>query len=166
MDAPRVAYSFFCDDIRQEVGGKTTFVGIYHGDIIFSAPKPVMYPRLCANVVIISEPDDAPQFFTVRMLGPDKKEIFKTGKIGTDQIPKMQHAEGALKTVLNFGFQVSPIQLTEEGFIEVWVETEREKMRAGRLYVSFREPEKPNKLKETAAKRPAKKAGKKASRDK
>ena len=139
MNAPRVAYCLFCDDIRQEVGGKTSLIGIYHGDITFNAPKPVAYPKLCAHLTIISEPADYPEFIEVSMYGPGEKEIVKF-RATSESAPDAP--EGAQKSIVNIAFQSPPITFSEEGFIEVWVETEREKMRAGRLLVSFAAPDK------------------------
>lgn len=42
----------FCDDIRMEVGNKTTIVGAYHGTMDIAAKLPLTLPQLCASVVI------------------------------------------------------------------------------------------------------------------
>ena len=138
MNAPRVFYCLFCDDIRREVGGKTSLIGIYHGDIKFNSPKPVVYPKLCGYLIVICEPDDAPEFVEVTMHVVEEEEIVRF-KVDTDQTPKAR--EGAEKLVLNIAFQTPLISFTKEGWLEVWAETEREKVRAGRLLVSFKESE-------------------------
>ena len=98
MDAPRVFYCLFCDDIRREVGGKTSLIGIYHGDIIFNSPKPALYPKLCGHLIAICEPDDAPEFVEVTMRGVEEEEIVRF-KVAPDQTPKT-HA-GAEKPILS-----------------------------------------------------------------
>lgn len=141
MDAPRVFYCLFCDDIRHEVGGKTSLIGIYHGDITFNSPKPTLYPKLCGHLIIICEPNDPPEFVEVTMRGVEEEEIVRF-KVASVQAPKVH--DGAEKLVLNIGFQTPPISFTKGGWLEVWAETEREKIRAGRLLVSFKESKTPD----------------------
>ncbi|WP_306046099.1 hypothetical protein [Nioella sp. MMSF_3534] len=45
-------FTVFCDDIRQEVNGKTTLVGCYSGDMNFSKPAPARVANLCAYINI------------------------------------------------------------------------------------------------------------------
>src|ERR1043165_3972844 len=44
-------FSLFADDFRAEIGGKTTLVGMYQGDMIIQGTFPVVVPRF---VVLIS----------------------------------------------------------------------------------------------------------------
>jgi hypothetical protein len=37
--------TIFCDDIRAEIGGKVTLVGIYTGELVVHAPFPFMMPK-------------------------------------------------------------------------------------------------------------------------
>ena len=43
-------YTIFCDDIRQEVGGKTTYIGAYSGFLVLEVDFPVTIPMLCMAV--------------------------------------------------------------------------------------------------------------------
>jgi hypothetical protein len=45
MLAPSFGYSIFCDDIRQEVHGKLSFIGIYVGTMIVHVPFPTTLPK-------------------------------------------------------------------------------------------------------------------------
>jgi hypothetical protein len=50
----RFGYSIFCDDIRNEIGGKLSFIGCYNG-IIFVPPEfPLVIPRFCVHLQIFS----------------------------------------------------------------------------------------------------------------
>jgi len=46
---PKFEYSIICDDIRQEIGNKMTFVGVYQ-DLIIVQQIPVALPKLCFYV--------------------------------------------------------------------------------------------------------------------
>jgi hypothetical protein len=43
------AVSIFCDDIRQEVGGKLSFMGVYYG-AMYVPQFPIQLPKFCVNV--------------------------------------------------------------------------------------------------------------------
>jgi hypothetical protein len=38
----------FCDDVRQEVTGKVTMVGVYTGQMMLTGNLPVVLPQICA----------------------------------------------------------------------------------------------------------------------
>ncbi len=46
---PRTIFPIICDDIRQEVGGKTSLMGVY-GDHIVLTKFPFTFPKLCFQV--------------------------------------------------------------------------------------------------------------------
>lgn len=53
-------YTVFCDDIRHEITGKTTLVGVYNGQLIVSGSLPVTLPQICAAI-------------TLRLLPPEER---------------------------------------------------------------------------------------------
>jgi hypothetical protein len=42
--------SLFCDDIRQEIAGKVSLIGIYGQDMVVHGEFPALYPKLCIYV--------------------------------------------------------------------------------------------------------------------
>jgi hypothetical protein len=46
-------YTIFCDDIRQEVGGKISFVGVYSGTIFVHGEFPVTLPKFAFGISLI-----------------------------------------------------------------------------------------------------------------
>jgi len=52
----RHAYVMYCDDVRREVGGKTSLIGVYPGAITF--PRfPAFLPKLCVFVNAVTRVD-------------------------------------------------------------------------------------------------------------
>jgi hypothetical protein len=50
----RYGYSIFCDDIRNEPGGKLSFVGCYNA-VMFTAPRfPLVLPKFCIHFHVFS----------------------------------------------------------------------------------------------------------------
>ena len=54
----RLAYCHFCDDVRIEIGNKTSLMGIYGGELLVPA-MPTILPRL-AVVTFVRTPFDQP----------------------------------------------------------------------------------------------------------
>ena len=134
MPEPRAFHCLFCDDIRHEIGGKISLIGIYNQDIVFNASPPVTWPKLCIHLTIISSLNDFPEHIEISMHGPGHEEIAKM-EIKPDHKPEF--SPDAQKALMSIGLQTNTITFSQEGYIEVWVTTEQEKTRAGRLKVRF-----------------------------
>lgn len=44
-------HTLYCDDLRQEIGGKQSFMGVYNNDMIV-ADFPANIPKLCTHIVV------------------------------------------------------------------------------------------------------------------
>lgn len=56
-------YTIFCDDIRNEVGGKLTLVGCYTGEMVHEGEYPLALPKLALSVQLLMPPDNMPRTF-------------------------------------------------------------------------------------------------------
>ena len=54
----RILRSLYCDDIRQEVGGKVSLMGIYTG-MMYLPEMPALLPRICVYSSLSVPIDDA-----------------------------------------------------------------------------------------------------------
>jgi hypothetical protein len=132
MPNPRVASCIFCDDIRLEVGNKLSLMGVLGGDLSVDADFPVLLPKFGIMVLVISDIADPIQHLVTTIILPDGVEAFKFEA----QAPSViENAEGATQIKAVQTIPISPLPLPCEGMLEVWVETEREKIRAGRLRI-------------------------------
>jgi hypothetical protein len=53
-DAPDYSAStIFCDDIRHEIGGKTSCIGIYSGTMYVHSAFPIILPKFCMSVTYV-----------------------------------------------------------------------------------------------------------------
>lgn len=55
---PVYGTTIFCDDIRREVGGKLTFVGVYTNGLRLHAPYPAMLPKFCMHITVNVDAED------------------------------------------------------------------------------------------------------------
>jgi hypothetical protein len=138
MTEPRVATCIFCDDIRNETGNKISLMGIYAGNMIFSTPPPVVIPKFGIVLLVISDIGDEPDRMTITVsVPPEQTELLKWEVQKPSQI---EHTEGATKLQIRALLTLGPLQITEQGSIEVIVDTGRETIRAGRLPINFTSP--------------------------
>ncbi len=135
MPNPRVAHCVFCDDIRTEVGNKASFMGVYVSDLYINQPFPAVLQKLCAIIWLISDPDDPPTQMTTTIILPDGVEFVRMESPQLELPDPFQMMQTAQKAILSQTVQCCPLPLPSEGMLEVWVETDREKLRAGRLWV-------------------------------
>ena len=137
MPAPRVAFCVFCDDLRQEVGNKLSYMGVYTSDLLVFGRPPVTLPRFTIITWLISDIDDPPQQLIVRVVvGPDEQERVRID-LQPNPDAKLSHLDGAAKVHAQIAIPLVGFPLEQEGYIQVMLETERETIRAGRLMVSF-----------------------------
>lgn len=56
----------FCDDIRYEIGGKFSLIGVYNGNLIVPA-FPVKLPKLCIASTMVISADSPPKMIMLRV---------------------------------------------------------------------------------------------------
>ncbi len=68
---PRLSYTILCDDVRQELGGKFSLMGLFES--IYANVFPAVHPRFA----IVNEWTGGKGEFSVRirLLSPDKKDV-------------------------------------------------------------------------------------------
>lgn len=70
----RFLTAIFCDDIRQEIGGKLSFMGCYQGELIVPM-APVALPKLCLYATIWTPKDRPFKSLMLRVVQDDDKEL-------------------------------------------------------------------------------------------
>lgn len=134
MPDPRVAHCVFCDDIRQELGNKLSLMGVYSGELLIFQKPPIILPKLGIVAWLISDADDKPTKMDLSILSPpDGQQLVKLENDLSDLV--ISNMEGARKVMQQIIFPITPFPILQEGMFEVYIETERERLRAGRLLV-------------------------------
>ncbi len=72
---PKLEYVIICDDIRQEISNKISFIGIYGKDI-FVSKIPFTFPKLC--FAIHYKDIKAEDSFSIELIDPSGKRLGKT----------------------------------------------------------------------------------------
>ncbi|MHB8285467.1 MAG: hypothetical protein ACYDD1_12415 [Caulobacteraceae bacterium] len=130
--------TIFCDDIRYEVGGKKSFMGIYNGAMIVES-FPVLLPKLAFSIRFMERfgESDAPVTFTLSF--PGQIEPVATINFERQGSPVNLHtvADAELEQRLEMTpeFFLSPVQIIEAGYIKVRATRGQETFKIGALQI-------------------------------
>jgi hypothetical protein len=141
----RRGYTIFCDDIRREVGGKMTLVGIYRSEMVIHADLPIVLPKL-GLAILVQSPIDRPldRLKLLIYMPGDTESPSVTAELVAPQafLRFRETAEDKDAWItLNTELVLSPVEVKQEGYIRARVETEGEIIRIGSLRVRKRKPE-------------------------
>ena len=127
MTSERFVLTLYCDDIREEVGGKISLIGCYGSELVVSQPAgPVVLPKLCAHVRIVTPIDRPIRRVTIRALvnGEILAEVNAPGSSGTE-LPAPAITADARTQSVNAMLVFAPFVVGEtDGVLRVVVETE------------------------------------------
>lgn len=126
----------YCDDIREEVGNKVSYMGVYAGEMTVPS-VPVMLPKLCLAVKVSTDLADPFQSLEVRVVkGEDEVELLATGPVPLPYPPPVSEIEqGTARFNAQLAIVLSPFQIDEETVIWVKAITEREELRCDPLRI-------------------------------
>ncbi len=130
----RFVHTIFCDDLRQEVGNKVSFMGCYQGEL-FVPFVPLLLPKLCVYVTVSTPVERPLRALTIRV---DQGQ----NQLASIEMPSEDLAravpptsEGATRILANAGVMLSPFAINEPGEIRVVVITEEGEMLGPRLRI-------------------------------
>lgn len=130
----RYVLTVFCDDIRHEIGGKFSYIGIYSGQM-FVPFFPITLPKLCLAMRVITSVDAPFRKLTMRILKDDamlaeapldEAQLANAVEAVAD-VPEDERRERVV--VLQSMFIFSPFQLDGPCTLKVRIETESGELR-------------------------------------
>ncbi len=137
---PRHIETLFCDDIRHEVGGKLSFVGVYSGGLLVS-DFPVTLPKLCLSLKVITPIDEPLRSLCLRVFKDQEimqeitldEEKLVAPSEPLEKLSEEQRQERIYTTQLMLVF--SPIQFDGPCTLRVRAQTEDGELRGVGLRV-------------------------------
>jgi len=144
-----IGFTIFCDDIREETGGKTTFVGAYDAVMVIHAAFPTMLPKFGFHIRIYEpanlitqrnfpievsihlpgDPEQEPSFSRVLPADPE------AARAELARLPWRPTGERPLLARITLNWIVSPLVLKEPGAIRVLANYKGDILRCGTLQV-------------------------------
>ena len=101
--------TLWCDDIRQEIGNKPSFMGVYTGGIVV-ASLPTVLPRLSVWLTIETPVDAPPKTLSLRIVRDDGEELVR---MADAEIGEPERKSGRSTVRLMAGLALPGVQLPE-----------------------------------------------------
>lgn len=132
----------FCDDIRQEIGGKLSYIGVYSGNMLVSE-FPAVLPKLCLALSVVAPTLNPFRKLTLRIL--KDKEILAEGSLGEAELKNFVEATNDVAEddhkdrvqIFRSNFVFSPFKLDGPCILRVRVETEDGELRGVGLQIGL-----------------------------
>lgn len=140
-------YATFCDDIRHEMGGKVTFVGIYNSEMTIQAVAPVLLPKLGVAMAYRDASRNFPQKLTFRITraGDGSEDLLFETEVDAPAFPIEALGEIESGSVpygeLKMHADLAPITFTGDCDIKARVYRGADEIRLGRLRVRIQAPD-------------------------
>lgn len=130
----RFAYATYCDDVRYELNGKTSLIGIYAGKM-YVPTFPAHLPKLCVVVTAVTPIDQQFKGFSIKATYNDTTlgEMAVTAEQMEGQTNDEQN--GTLQS-LSAQMVFSPFAMQEPGKLRVTFTSEGEEIKCNALVVS------------------------------
>jgi hypothetical protein len=118
-----LGYAIFCDDIRQEVGNKTSLIGIYTGVAVFETEFPITVPRLCIAVNFLLGPEDERRDVKIKVMASnvDGENIIVEGDLPAGAFQNAAPLPGVEASHVHSVVHIalSPLTIEKPGSIKV-----------------------------------------------
>ena len=100
----------FCDDIRQEIGGKVTAVGIYNSYLYYRETPPLHIPKLAMRISYLEEEGESTEPVSVKVivLQGDEQQIIIEEVLIPDRKNVAEVFDGARKQMETMGIKKDP----------------------------------------------------------
>lgn len=136
MKTERFAFCQYCDDVRHEIDGKLTLVGLYQGGMQINAPVPIAGPNLRIICNIGSPADQPIKTLTIRiMLG--KQELVTTSLPEAALVDMQRQVNTPPQNergyMMNVIIGLPPFVITEATHLDVEIDADNEKLRPNSL---------------------------------
>lgn len=137
--------TLFCDDIRHEVGGKTSYIGVYSGGLFVPA-FPVTLSKLCLSVRIVTPGDEPLRVLSLCVMQDEEtlqevtlnEEQLAAASDLAEEMAEEQRKERVLMAQIALVF--SPIRFIKACTLRVRVQTEDGELRGMALRVDEAPP--------------------------
>ena len=139
----RFITAIFCDDIRQEVGNKLSYMGCYQGEIVVQM-TPAVLPKLCVFISISTPKEKHFKSLTFRVVQDDDVELARIdipedGITGITQISD----ETATRRSINTAIVFSPFVIEKPAMLRLMATTEEGEITGPRILIKVAATQEP-----------------------
>jgi hypothetical protein len=140
--------AIFCEDIREEVPGTHSLIGVMPDNINLAAAEPerkggaLLFPKMGVYLRVNLDPQRRPRTaVSAKLIFPGGAEV-SLGNVGVDLIKKAYvdaHTQGSPVVGLIFKSIISPVQFSEPGLMVVLTKIDDEEIASGSLNILMTE---------------------------
>lgn len=119
----------YCDDMRQEVGNKTSLMGVYSADLVIKR-FPSEIHKLCIAIHVRTSADHPFEMLEIAVQKNDKKEEIELISTGSLVKPSGEsYVMGSTNIIIVQVFMIlPPFRVTENTLLTVMAKTEKEQL--------------------------------------
>jgi len=138
-NADRFVHAIFCDDMRQEMGNKLSFMGCYQGEM-FVPFVPLTLPKFCVSVTVVTPVVRPFRALTIRVnQGGNLIATIETASADWAQAVPPSPGD-ATSLGITVGVMLAPFVILEPSEIRVMVTTEEGEILGPRLHIKVAPP--------------------------
>lgn len=132
--------TLFCDDIRHEINGKLSYIGVYSGTL-FVPVFPVTLPKLCISIKIVTSANEPLRSLTLRVLKDDEilqEIVFDKEQLvsASEVLAELSDEERRLRVQMpQFLLAFSPLHLDQACTLRVRALADHEELRGVGLII-------------------------------
>lgn len=140
-DSRHFGYTIFCDDLRQEVGGKLTYIGVYSGTLIAHGDFPFTLPKFAMVINYIEKGEGLTSLPKLRVYFPGDPDEAPTieGELNMAEAranaPKDHSPEDPIHIGIQLQFLMAPVILKSPGAIKARIIVDDITVKIGRLEI-------------------------------
>jgi hypothetical protein len=143
--------AIFCDDVRYEVNGKISLIGIYGPDLVVLGELPTVLPLFWISVFALFPPEKPVGGVQVLVYLPGDTDEKPSIAVDlpwsfepSDVAEKPPHADALASLYFRHQLALPRLQLKEAGFIRVRLIHGEQRIRVGALRISRKDPDPAN----------------------
>ncbi len=131
----RFVHVIWCDDIRQEVGNKPSFMGVYTDGVV--VPQlPTVLPRLSVWITVSASLQNPIQQFALRVERDDKSVLMQADDITLPVDSNELRSRGRTRQAALLGFTMAPLELPAGcKYLQVCVDTQDGDFFSAKLWI-------------------------------
>jgi hypothetical protein len=131
----------FCDDVRDEVSGKKTYVGVYFNEMLLPGEFPVLIPQFALAITYLEPLSDPVEEVILKVFVPGENTDSEVAADVVLPVDRVDSLDERTKDPLAeyrahiFHFKISPFLIAREGYVKVRAYVGEREIRLGSLRV-------------------------------
>lgn len=142
MPSTPVIFSIFSDDVRQEMDGKVSLIGVYQGGMNVNGVPPVGLPKLVVSTYILLPPDQRLESMSMQLTFGD--QVLQDMQLTQSQLKEAAASAKSVPGIQELGINavvvLQPFVIARNGVLQVKGVLDGENLIGNGLSINFTAP--------------------------